>query len=274
MDGTCLRVRRVFNNNALLVASGDVERVVVGRGIGFGRRAGDIIKSDPSSRQYVEVSPDRIDFFEHLDQLGPSASEAISKAVDLAADVLGELHPSVYLLLADHLVFAVRRLSEGEIITNPLLSEIRGAFPEEFNAATLAVQYLNTHLEVEVPLDEAAFIALHLNAARRGVTVKQPLQQANELAAIVAEAQRLIGQPQKVDGELIGHLARLAGRLHRGEFRDNAAQRSIIRDLPREAALAERILTRILGPLSPKAFGEVAYLAVFLHGWHNTPSHN
>ncbi|MDO5723639.1 MAG: PRD domain-containing protein [Flaviflexus sp.] len=274
MDGTCLRVRRVFNNNALLVVSGDAERVVVGRGIGFGRRAGDLIQSDPSSRQYVEVSPDRIDFFEHLDQLGPRASEAISHAVDLAADVLGELHPSVYLLLADHLVFAVRRLSEGEIITNPLLSEIRGAFPEEFNAAILAVQYLNTHLEVEVPLDEAAFIALHLNAARRGVTVKQPLQQANELAAIVAEAQRLIGQPQKVDGELIGHLARLAGRLHRGEFRANAAQRSIIRDLPKEAALAERILTRILGSLDPKAQGEVAYLAVFLHGWHNTPSHD
>lgn len=182
------KVARVFSNNAVLARRGEDELVLVGRGIGFGRRAGDQIAADNVQRQYVEISPDKAQYLDLVNSIDSQVFETISAAIDLATDLLGELHPSVYLVLTDHLAFAVQRLREGEAITNPLLSEIRVVFPAEFGAAELMLSYINSHLDAELPVDEAAFITLHLSAARAGSTVKQPLQQANALAGIVEYA--------------------------------------------------------------------------------------
>lgn len=266
------RVVRVFNNNAVLVRQDEDELVVVGRGIGFGRRTGDRIAADNVQRQYVEIGRDKAQYLELMNSIDPRVFEIISTTVDLAVDLLGELHPSVYLLLADHLAFAVQRFRDGAAIVNPLLGEIRVVFPTEFGAAELMLGYINSHLGIELPTDEAAFITLHLNAARTGSTVKQPLQQANVLGGIVEFATTWLGSPAispAVHDELVGALARLANRLESGAYRVNLAARSIQRDLPHETELARQIVLRILQveQLPREAVGEVANLAVFLHGW-------
>lgn len=271
------RVVRALNNNAVLARAGEDEMVLVGRGIGFGRSEGDPIPADSVQSRFIEVDPEKVHFLTWVSSLGTSVLDTITSAVDLAADLLGELHPSVYLLLADHLAFAVQRIEQGEPIQNTLMQEIRAAFPEEYAAAEVVLHFLNANLALTMPGDEAAFITLHLNAARHGASVKQPLQRANRLADVVEFATTELdvprptgadGDPARAGNELTISLAQLAQRLDQGRFRRNAASRSIHRDLPRESDLARQIIQRILGTDVPRAAqGEIAYLAVFLHGW-------
>lgn len=62
MIQSAARVLRVFNNNAVLVSIDGVENVLAGRGIGFGKRPGDTIPAGDAQRQFIEASPDKIDF--------------------------------------------------------------------------------------------------------------------------------------------------------------------------------------------------------------------
>lgn len=172
----------------------------------------------------------------------------------------------------------MQRTGLGETIRNSLLNEIRASFPLEFRAAELMVGYLNSHLEtVDLPVDEAAFIALHLNAARTGVTVKQPLAAANALAELVRTiCGQLSATTTALDGTtdrtLAIELNRLIRRVDSGGFRTCLLQREIDRDLPLESRLSRQLLCRILDapPLPAHAAGEAAFLAVFLHGWRQT----
>lgn len=268
MDSKNPIIVRVFSNNAVLATVGDTEQVIVGRGIGFGRRAGDQIENGPH-RHYVEATPDRLGFLQTLNEIPKHTLDVLSQAMDLATDILGELHPSIYIMLTDHLVFAVQRLKEGQVIQNTLRNEIKAVFPVEYAAAESVLHYINANLEAELPEDEAAFIALHLNAARTGVTVKQPLEQANALAQIVGRIGAEFGMPDAPTADLITGLAATRQRIREGRYRKNNAARSIARDLPYEFEVASKTIRSMLGisDIPKEAQGEVAYLAVSLHAW-------
>ncbi|MFC5370392.1 PRD domain-containing protein [Arcanobacterium bovis] len=272
MDDQAHHIVRVFNNNAVLVRNNDSEHIIVGRGIGFGRRPGDSIEHGEAHRHYVEVSAQRIQFLKQAQNLPEQALDAISGGIELAADILGELHPSVYLLLSDHLIFAMQRLHDGQVIRNNLMTEIRAVFPEEFAAAEAVLTYINTHSGIILPADEAAFIALHLNAARSGVTVKQPLEQANRLATIINDAGQSLGIVREVPEEVSASILATMRRIESGMFRKNDALRAISRDLPQEFDVAQRIIAQLLqvDAVPLLALGEVAFLSVTLHAWRQS----
>jgi transcriptional antiterminator len=264
------RVVRVLSNNAVLTRDGANEMVLVGRGIGFGRSDGDLIDEASIQQAYVDVDPERVQVLNWVTALGTDSVDVIAQAVEAAADALGGLHPAVYVLLLDHIAFAVQRIGEGETIENPLVPQIKELYPQEFDAARLAVRFLNSQLGIELPDAEAGFIALHLNAARSGETVKQPLQRANRLAGLVDEVWRLLGSPGESAHDDITHdLVALNRRLRTGNVRRNDARHTIRRDLAQDHAIATTILCRLLGSdsLPRQMAGEAAFLAVQVHGW-------
>ncbi|MDO5048481.1 MAG: PRD domain-containing protein [Actinomycetaceae bacterium] len=268
MDGKTPTIVRVFSNNAVLATLDGTEQVIVGRGVGFGRTAGDQIE-DGSHRHYVEARADRLGFLQTLKDIPVQTLDVLAKALDLATDMLGDLHPSVYIVLTDHLVFAIQRLEEGQVIHNTLKNEIEAVFPSEYVAAETVLNYINTNLGIELPEDEAAFIALHLNAARTGVTVKQPLERANALAEVVGKIGADFGIPNAPAGGLLRVLADTRQRMQEANYRKNDATGAIYRSLPREVTVATQVIRNMLGTLEipHEVKGEVAYLAVFLHGW-------
>lgn len=264
------RVIRVLSNNAVLTHDGANELVLVGRGIGFGRSEGDVIHEESIQQAYVDLDPERVQVLNWVGALGTDSVAIIANAVEAAADALGGLHPAVYVLLLDHIAFAVQRISQGESIDNPLVPQIRELYPAEFDAARAAVAYLNRQLDLELPEDEAGFIALHLNAARSGETVKQPLQRANKLAGLVDEVWRLLGRPgESAHAEITRDLVALNKRLRSGQARANDAGLSIRRDLAQDHAIATTIICRLLGTneMPKQLAGESAFLAVQVHGW-------
>lgn len=270
------RVTHALNNNAVAAVAddSDVPTILIGKGIGFGRRPGDAIAPSDVQEHYVALGSDRMQYLDLLNRIGPEVLSAIASGLELAQEQLGDLHPSVYVMLTDHLAFAVERLNEGQRIANPLLAEIRARFPREFVAAEILLRHVNARLGIALPTDEAAFITLHLRAASTGETVKRPLSQANALAGladtVIARLLRGAAVHEDARAELTAHLVALARRLKDGELRRNAALLSIRRDAPDEYALAEEIV-QILSeaPRTPAAqvAGEAAFTALFLHGW-------
>ncbi|USR79220.1 PRD domain-containing protein [Arcanobacterium pinnipediorum] len=276
MVQSAARVVRIFNNNAVLVSIDGVETVLAGRGIGFGKRPGDMIPAGDAQRQFIEASPDKVDFLTSVNALDPHLVSIVSEAVELATNVLSDLDSSVYVLLVDHLAFAVQRHRDGHVIRNKLVDEIRIAFTAEFTAAEMMIHYVNEKLDVELPVDEAAFIALHLNAARIGTTVKQPLSEANKLGSIVELITSELDVQGKADlSELLKTINGVITRIQAGIWRRNdvaAVIETLLRD---EFFIAERVITQIAQPGAAPADikNEAAFLAVFLHGWRQGPNY-
>lgn len=288
------RVTHVLNNNAVVVRSESGLSVLVGTGIGFNRKIDDLVDPAIVQQQYVAIEPDKIHYLTLLNGLDPELLSAISEGVELATKTLGHLHPSIYLLLTDHLAFAVERFRDGQVIQNNLLPEIRAFFPAEFEVAELVLHHINTRVGVELPLDEAAFITLHLNAARSGESVKRPLSRANALAGVIDQALarlKVAECPRSLREDLSAALVALVDRIETGRARLFSVPRSIARDLHDEWTHAEWIILTLLGEApahssntsgalirggisSEQRLGETAFLAVFLHGWIYDLQHN
>ena len=271
MPEPVVTIVRVLNNNTVLVADDGVELVLASRGIGYGKKSGDVVPMGSSQRKYVETSIDKVGFLKSLSSLDPELFDTVARAVEMATDLISDLLPSVYVALADHLSFAVQRVRDGQSIENRILDEIRAAFPTEFAAAEVIIRYVNSELNVDLPVDEAAFVALHLNAARTGTSVKQPLQEANELsqlAELVTARMEVADVAKSAHQELLGYLLRLLDRLAAGRTRKCTIRHLIAQGLPEEMDVARTTIHKIAEAHSIEPSpDEAALLAVFLHGW-------
>ncbi|MCC8164945.1 MAG: PRD domain-containing protein [Planctomycetes bacterium] len=159
-----MRINQIFNNNVVGARTDKGQEVVVmGRGVGFQAKPGDVIlpakvekvfslgqKNKERFRQLLEDIP-----FEHL-QL---SDEIIAMAKEMIGKRLSE---NVYLTLTDHVSFAIERYQQGIFVSNAMLWEIRNFYGPEFQAGKKAVEIINSRLKVELGEDEAGFIALHL----------------------------------------------------------------------------------------------------------------
>ncbi|MDP9801653.1 transcriptional antiterminator [Arcanobacterium wilhelmae] len=267
MSESPARVIRAFNNNVVLARVGDAEVVLAGKGIGFGKHPGDLIPSEAIQRQYVEANAERIQTLKALALRHPALAESVANAVEKAAEGIAGVHPSVYVVLVDHLAFAIERYRDGMYVPNELLGEIQAGFPLEFAAAERVLADVSSKIGIDLPIDEAGYIALHLNAARTGASVKRSVAMANLLSKLVTAVAAHLGAEVSRPA-IASELARLISRVEAKKFRRNAATEAIRSALPKEYAFAHTIIRKIPGTsVNDAVSGEAAFLAVAMHGW-------
>lgn len=73
-----------------------------------------------------------------------------------------KLNENIYVSLTDHINFAVERYREGLEIKNALLWEIKQLYKEEFAIGLKTLEQIKQKLDIELPVEEAAFIAIHI----------------------------------------------------------------------------------------------------------------
>ena len=141
-----MKIEKVLNNNVVVALDENgAETVLMGRGLGFGRRAGD------------EAPPDKVEkrFTLHSDQLSDRFQQLITSVT-----------------LPDHISAAVNRYKEGIVLPNPLLWDIRQLYKDEFRVGLKANEIVKEETGVEFTDDEAAFIALHFVNAQLGGEIR------------------------------------------------------------------------------------------------------
>lgn len=178
-----MKILRIFNNNACLVENDcDEEEILLGRGIAFQKKNGESVDDSKIEKKFVFDSSKVDTKFNELFQEIPVKILSLSiSIVKMAEELLAvELDQNIYISIADHISFAINRYHKGENIKNILLWDIKKFYPKEFAAALNAVDYINYELSVDLPEDEAGYLAMHIvNAQHTGSQISETVQITN-----------------------------------------------------------------------------------------------
>lgn len=172
------KVVKIFNNNVILARRSGQEVMLVGKGIGFGKKSGDEV-SDPKSIEKVFHSLESKSSQEYLDMIPKYKEEVVGVSVEIIAKaeaILGSLSPNIHTALVDHITFALDRIKMNLPIENPFTQEITLLYQEEYEVAELAATLLKDRLGVDIGDDEKGFITLHLHSARSNKTIRETMK--------------------------------------------------------------------------------------------------
>lgn len=183
-----MTVEKVINNN--IVSAYDEtgrEVVVMGRGIGFGVKAGAAINSSKIEKVFRIKSQSVAEQFKELLANMPLEHAQISNdIISYAKSTLKlKLNQSIYVTLTDHINFAIERYQKGINLENALLWEIKRFYPQEYGLGKYAIDLIRERLHVNLPEDEAGFIALHFVNAEYGTDIRDALHFPNQMKDIL-----------------------------------------------------------------------------------------
>lgn len=158
-----MEIVKIINNNIAMVTHEGNEVIVMGRGIAFNKRIGSQIEEYEVDKVYHLSSKELNSRFQDLIAKIPIEQiETVNKIIEEAKVQLGKkISDSIYISLIDHINFAIQRFSEGVCLRNPLLWEIMKLYPEEYKIGASALAAINEKFKIDMPEDEAGFIALH-----------------------------------------------------------------------------------------------------------------
>lgn len=160
-----MKIAKVINNNVVSVYQTDgTELVIMGRGIAFKKKPGDLVDERNIQKVFALKNQQTSDNFKMLLREVPiELIVIVEEIIDYAKRMLGrKLNENLYVSLTDHVNFAIERLREGIEIKNALLWEVKQLYKEEFRIGLRMLEQIREKLQLDMPEDEAAFIAIHI----------------------------------------------------------------------------------------------------------------
>ena len=221
-----MKIKKVLNQNAVLVLDEGQEKVAVGKGVGFNKTKNDVLSRQLVERMFV-MEPEGLKKLQVLlSQIEDKYFLASEEIIQHAETVLGEkLNEHINIGLSDHIAFAAENIQNNIIVRNKLLSEIEILYSEEFAIAQWAVEYLTQTLEIPFSYDEAGYIAIHIHSARSGRTDNS---KSIREVTIVSEIIHLIEQELAIDihddknslsySRLVNHLRLFIHRFQQNQY--------------------------------------------------------
>lgn len=183
-----MKVLKAINNNVVsCLDDNGKELVVMGRGLGFHVKPGELLRSEMIEKVFRMDSAEQFSRLKDLfAQLPTELLELCSHIIDYANQVLGRrLNESIYLTLTDHIQFAIQRSKQGLFLQNALATEVRVFYPEEYAVGKHALEQIQMSQDVVLPEDEAASVALHLVNAEYDSSMSTTMRAAQVLQPIV-----------------------------------------------------------------------------------------
>lgn len=158
-------IKKIFNNNAVLVKDIDKKEIVlIGSGIAFKKRIGDIVDRELIEKTFTLKEEGATEKFKIL--LDNIPTEHIAMCYDIieyAKNKLNtELSDYIYVTLTDHINYALKLLDEGLNRPNALIWEVKKFYPKEFQIGLKALDIIEEKTGKRLPNDEAGSITLHL----------------------------------------------------------------------------------------------------------------
>ncbi|API93298.1 PtsGHI operon antiterminator [Virgibacillus pantothenticus] len=267
-------VKKTLNNN-VLIALDDQEKevVLIGSGIGFHYKKKDIIHKSEIEKLFVLRDEQEQ---EQYKQLLPRVDETLLHSIIAVIDMIRKrsdvmLNESVHVALTDHIVFAYNRMLKGLEIKNPFLSETKVLYPFEYEIASEIVDYLNQHLEVQLPDGEIGFIALHVHSA---ITNKN-LSEINKYSQLVTQFVDIIEKQLKIKVDrtgieytrLVRHIRYTIERVLKGETVEEPAKIASLlkKEYPTCYNLAWKLIKMMQQTLKQPVYeAEAVYLTMHL----------
>lgn len=194
-----MRIYKILNNNvAVVMDENGQEKIVMGRGICFRKKAGEEIGEDMVDKTFCLSTADANSKFQTMIQDIPIEHIAVGEEIIAEAGKRLEkkLNDTLYISLIDHVHTAIVRFLEGVTVKNVLLWDIRRFYKEEFRVGLWALDLIQEKCKVRLPEDEAGFIALHL---ANGQMDQENMHNMYEITRIIQEVANIVKYFFKID---------------------------------------------------------------------------
>ncbi|MBI9011962.1 MAG: PRD domain-containing protein [Clostridiales bacterium] len=264
----------VMNNNVVLAKNLKTknEVVLLGKGIGFGKKKDATVyfSEDVIERSFINISKSlKKDYFELIQQMDLEIMGLCQEIILMAEKEIGELSDNIHIVLTDHIGFAIERLRQNIEIANPFLHEIKILYTAEYKLGMKAIELINSEIDVTLPEEEAAFIALHLHSARKNREVKKTLRNTRVIKEIVDLLESEIGFDVLEDAltyrRLLTHIRAGIDRIENGIRLENPLLETIKKEFNDSWTLASQAKTIIENKLELEVTDdEVGYLAIHI----------
>lgn len=145
------RVKKVLNHNAVIgiYFENNKEYLIMGKGIGFGRKVSERIETREGDVVYsLQETTERGDARKLAATINPVYLEIANEVLTNAEKEFSTIDRNVLFPLADHIEFAVKRIINQKQISNPLTDDIRVLFYKEYKVAESAREILKKHVEI------------------------------------------------------------------------------------------------------------------------------
>lgn len=270
-----MQIKKVLNSSVVLVSDNGVESILLGKGIGYGRKPGQEINRQPTDRLFVPLTnPEAQRMVELFDSIPEGYLDVTQDIVRDAEQTLNTtLSPHIYAMLTDHLHFAVERMQKGIVVTNKVYWEIRQFYPQEFAVGRRGLDRMQKKLGVLLPDEEAANIAFHIVNANKDEAAHFDAMKAAKLIgtimSIVTYTMRISPDADSIHyTRFINHLQFFADRFYSGKLldsEDDFLYHQMQHSYPQAIQCAEKVRTQLLR--TENCFlpnEEVAYLALHI----------
>lgn len=218
------RIKKVLNHNTIIGIQIDdnKEYLIMGKGIGFGKKVAERVEKRPIDTVYsLQELTDRGNPTDIIKSVLPVCLELANEILNEAEKEFGKLDRSILFPMADHIEFAIKRIQNGEQISNPLTDDIRVLFYKEYKVAECIRELLQEQMQIEIDEHEIGYIALHVHSAIEDEKVSQAMQ----VARAVRECISLVEEQtdKKIDAvslsynRLMNHVRYMVARALSGE---------------------------------------------------------
>lgn len=221
-------IKRVLNNNTIISSnSKGVDVLLMGKGIAFGKKKGQIVDMEQVEKTFLLKDKETQSKFTELLINVPMEHILVSeKIINFGKIKLGKnLNEIIYVNLTDHINSAIDRYREGLILKNPLRWDIARFYPDEYAVGEKAIEVVRNELGVSFEIDEAAFIAIHFVNAEMDKT----WEFAYEIAEITKNIETIIKNHYRTEFDessldyyrFVTHVKFFAQRLLAGDHYDD-----------------------------------------------------
>lgn len=155
-----MRVVKNINNNVVVcVTSAGREVIAFGKGLGFKKPPYDIELSQ-IDRTFYDVDNTYVQMINEIPQ---EILDISARVIDYTRKLVDKpVGSNVVFTLADHINFAIKRIQTNMNIKLPILYDVEHLFETEVKVGKMALQLIKTELNINLPKEEAVYIALHI----------------------------------------------------------------------------------------------------------------
>lgn len=266
------RITKVLNHNTVIGLKEDTrkEYLIMGKGIGFGKKVSERLETDGSETVYsLQDSTERGEAKELATSVDPICLEIANEILDEAEKAFQKIDRNILFPLADHIEYAVKRVKNNEQISNPLTDDIRILFYKEYKVANKIRPIIQKALGVEMDEDEVGYVALHVHSALQDENVSQAMQMARAVRECITLVETEIGKPIDVltlsYNRLMNHVRNMVARaMNHEELKLNMNDYMGIK-FPQAFETAKHICEQVGEMLKcPLSEVEIGYLAMHI----------
>ena len=257
-----------LNNNSVVAKDEhNKEVILLGKGIGFKKKKGDIV--DNKLKNIKSYSLDKKKSTDVLQGVDPIFLEIANEIIRYAEKEFGDIDTNILLPLADHIAFSIDRIKNDMVISNPLTSDIKLLFADEYEVAKKARKIIKRRLGYEITDDEIGYISLHIHAALSS----QPPARSLQVASIIHQTVTYVEETFNITIDensvayirLVNHIKFLMVRLDRQEDVHVSMTDYTKEKFPESYAVACRVADYIEKLIREKiSEDEIGYLAIHI----------